>query len=186
MKRIVEKEEKVLRKVAKPIIPEEIRGKKIQKTIAAMKETLANETDGVALAAPQIGESVRLFIVSPQLKEKERAAKKESRASTDQKGGAFEIYINPEIVKISRKKRIVDEGCLSVRGVYGRVKRAEKVSVKAYDENGRLFVKGASELLAQAFQHEIDHLDGILFTDKASHLETIPENSHGEMKKKEI
>ena len=72
----------------------------------------------------------------------------------------------------------VDEGCLSVRWLYGKVERAEKITVRAYDENGKPFTMGASGLLAQAFQHEIDHLNGILFIDKATDLkEMIPEET---------
>ena len=68
----------------------------------------------------------------------------------------------------------MEEGCLSVRWLYGKVKRSEKATVRAHDETGKIFTKGASGLLAQAFQHEVDHLNGILFTDKATHLESLP------------
>ena len=71
----------------------------------------------------------------------------------------------------------MDEGCLSVRWWYGGVERAEKTTIHAYDESGARFTRGASGLLAQIFQHETDHLDGVLFTDKAKGLrEELPEN----------
>jgi peptide deformylase len=83
------------------------------------------------------------------------------------------VFINPEIIKKSKEVKEMEEGCLSVRWLYGKVKRSNKVTVKAIDQTGKEFVMGASSLLAQIFQHEIDHLDGILFTDKAKDLEEI-------------
>jgi len=62
---------------------------------------------------------------------------------------------------------VVDEGCLSVRGIYGNIERSKNATIKAYDENGNKFVRGAGGLLAQAFQHECDHLEGTLFIDNA-------------------
>jgi peptide deformylase len=67
----------------------------------------------------------------------------------------------------------MEEGCLSVRWVYGKTKRADKAMVEAYNERGHKFVRQGSGLLAQIYQHEIDHLNGILFIDKASHLVEI-------------
>ena len=66
------------------------------------------------------------------------------------------------------------EGCLSVRWLYGKVSRAEKARVRAYDENGKIFEVGGSGLLAQVFQHETDHLNGILFSDTAVDLREMP------------
>src|SRR6185295_15811219 len=77
------------------------------------------------------------------------------------------VFINPKISKLSRDKEWVPEGCLSVRWLYGRTYRSKKATVTAYDENGKKFVRGASGLLAQIFQHETDHLNGILFIDHA-------------------
>ena len=84
------------------------------------------------------------------------------------------IFINPKILKTSKEKIMADEGCLSVRWLYGKVKRSKKTLIRAYDENGKLFTLGGSGLLSQAFQHETDHLEGILFTDKVVDLEEIP------------
>jgi len=67
----------------------------------------------------------------------------------------------------------MDEGCLSVRGKYGKVKRSEKTTMTALDESGKKFRYGGSGLISQIFQHETDHLDGILFTDKATDIENI-------------
>ena len=77
-----------------------------------------------------------------------------------------QIFINPEIVKISKKSSIVEEGCLSVPNVYLPIKRAMSLKIKAFDENNKQFNLKATDLLAQAIQHELDHLNGILITDK--------------------
>jgi peptide deformylase len=156
--KIVQKENKILRMKAKEVPIKEIEGKKIKKIISRMKEVLAESKDGVALAAPQIGEPLRIFIAK------------------DGPSRPPMVFINPKIKKISKKKQIVPEGCLSVEGVYGIVKRAEKLTVEAYDEKGKKFFRGASGLLAQIIQHEIDHLNGVLFIDKAIHLERVTRN----------
>ncbi len=166
MTEIVQKENKILRNIAKTVPIEEIKSKKIQGIIADMKKSLSGQKDGVAIAAPQIAESLRIFVVSGiVLKE---AIKDEKLTGEDM------VFINPEIIKISREKKMMEEGCLSVRYLYGKVNRAIKVLIRAYDEKGNLFERGASGLLAQIFQHEIDHLNGILFIDKASNVEEIP------------
>lgn len=83
------------------------------------------------------------------------------------------VFINPEITKLSRKKIWVPEGCLSVRWLYGETSRADKATIRAYDEHGKLFTRGGSGLMAQIFQHETDHLNGILFIDHARNVEKI-------------
>lgn len=84
------------------------------------------------------------------------------------------VFINPVIVKESREKRWMEgEGCLSVRWIYGKVRRSTKVTLKAHNERGELVERGAGGLLAHIFQHEVDHLNGILFIDKAKDLEEI-------------
>ena len=179
MKKILQKESPVLRKVGESIPIGEITSPKIQKIIKEMRVALASQDDGVAIAAPQIGESLRIFVVSGRLFkiEKKIAAgndidepKKEGRDETMYKDL---VFINPIIEKVSRKKVLVEEGCLSIRWLYGKVKRAEKVSISAYDETVRKVRRGASGLMAQVFQHEVDHLNGILFTDKASEVREI-------------
>src|SRR3989338_7946009 len=160
-----------LRKKAREIAAAEIKSKRIQDLIADMKKLLAREEFGVALAAPQVGESLRLFIVSG------RALARDSRNSPDEPDKKEEVpavpdqvYINPELTKLSRGRKDKHEGCLSIRGKWGEVPRAEKASVRAYDEHGNVFTRGASGFLAHVFQHEMDHLEGILYTDKASAL----------------
>jgi peptide deformylase len=81
-----------------------------------------------------------------------------------------ETYINPEIMKTSRKRVQADEGCLSVRGIYGNTTRHERVTIKAQKPDGTHFERGSGGLMAQIFEHEIDHLNGILFIDHAENL----------------
>lgn len=170
MKEIVQKENPVLREKAKTVPLELIESDKIKTVIKNMREALQSQEDGVAIAAPQIGESLRIFVVSGRVY---HIMKKDSDETKDIKY-PDEIYINPEITKISRRKHKVEEGCLSVRWLYGKVKRAEKVTVEAFDENGKKISRGGSGLMAQIFQHEVDHLDGVLFIDKAENIEEIP------------
>jgi peptide deformylase len=186
MKKIVQKDADVLREKAAPVPVSEIATLKIKKILAEMKTALDSQDDGVALAAPQIGYSMRVFIVSEKVARiiKERRSKRK-RGSNDQNPEQTEtvddtlvslehtIFINPVIKKLSREKMFVEEGCLSVRWLYGEVRRSSKTTVEAYDENGKKFTAGASGLLAQIFQHEIDHLNGVLFTDKARKLEEM-------------
>jgi peptide deformylase len=157
----------VLRKSAREIAVHDIAHKKIQDLITEMKELLDKEEYGVALAAPQVGESVRLFVVSA--KAVERREKKYGSEEAGSPGDDL-VYINPKVIKTSRGKKLKHEGCLSVRGKWGRVPRAEKVTIKAYNERGEEFTRGASGLLAHIFQHEMDHLEGILYIDKAKEL----------------
>ena len=167
MVKILQVKEKVLRKIAKEVPVREIKSAKIKKVIKEMKSALKSQTDGVAIAAPQIGYSLRIFIVSGRVFKKELSDKKEPLPPDL-------VFINPELLKCSKKEGWAEEGCLSVRWLYGEVKRSEKATVRAYDEHGKLFTRGASGILAQVFQHEIEHLDGKLFTDKARNIQDIP------------
>ena len=175
---IVQTGDNVLREIAKEIALAEIKTPKIKKILKKMTIALSGAKDGVALAAPQIGIPIRVFIVykiytdqkiMKKMAEKEK--KTEKKLSPAEFG--FDVFINPKITKISRKKQILKEGCLSVTGIFGVIARAEKVTVEAYNEKGEKFSRGASGLLAQIFQHEMDHLNGILFTDTATNLEKI-------------
>lgn len=156
-----------LRGFAEPVPPEEIKSKKIVKIIKEMKDALSKEKEGVAIAAPQIGISMQIFIISKKVFQLINSEKTDN--------GKFEdlVFINPEIIKLSKEKEVMEEGCLSVRDYYGKIKRATKATIRAYDENGKIFERGGSHLLAQIFQHEIDHLNGILFTDTAKDIHKI-------------
>ncbi len=167
---IVQKDSKVLREIASEVPLKDIQTKKIKDVISKMKKAVHGEEDGVAIAAPQIGESLCIFVVSGRalaIQEKEKNEKiKEAFPDL--------VFINPKLSRLSRKKRRMEEGCLSVRWLYGKVERSERASIRAYDEKGRKVERGASGLLAQIFQHEVDHLNGVLFIDKATNLEDLP------------
>ncbi|OGI73900.1 hypothetical protein A2740_00180 [Candidatus Nomurabacteria bacterium RIFCSPHIGHO2_01_FULL_43_16] len=183
MKKIVQKEDKVLRQNADEVRVANIKTKKIQKVLKEMSGALNSQDDGVALAAPQIGYPLRIFVVSGKIFTKdfvraEKALTLEEvgvpAASVGKKTKNL-VFINPKISKLSREKEWVPEGCLSVRWLYGRTFRSKKATIAAYDENGKKFTRGASGLLAQIFQHETDHLNGILFIDHAKDIkEELP------------
>ena len=159
---LIERNDPILRAIAAEVPLKDIGSKKTQVVVNKMKKALHAEDDGVAIAAPQIGASLQIFIV------------KGSNSTTRQD----RIFFNPKITKASRKKNKVEEGCLSLRYLYGQVLRHDKVSIEAYDESGKKLNVGASGLLAQIFQHEIDHLKGVLFVDKAEDLRDIPPEKH--------
>jgi peptide deformylase len=151
-----------LRLHAREITAEEFGSKELLAKIDAMKRSLSKENDGVALAAPQIGLSDRIFVVAPSAYEEDAKHKPL-------------VFINPKIIKKSKKTAIMQEGCLSVRWVYGKTKRSVQATVEAFDENGKKFTFGGSNLIAHIFQHEIDHLDGILFIDHGFDFEEYTE-----------
>lgn len=179
---IIKEPNKILRKTAEAILVEDITSRKIHELIAGMKETLANTQDGVGLAAPQVGESIQLFIVSSEAEEIDRSEKliahgkplkishRNGKPTAGKTAWEHHVFINPRVVNASRKKLERAEGCLSVPGKFGSVRRYEKITVEAYDENGRKFTRGASRFLARVIQHELDHLQGTLFTDKAEEM----------------
>lgn len=173
--KIVQKEDKVLRQISKEVLKGDFGTPKLKKVLTDMKKALASQDDGVAIAAPQIGVSLRIFVVSG------RVIAYTKGEDVSEKNDALirarypdMVFINPVITKSSREKKNMEEGCLSVRYLYGKVKRSDKVSLTAYNENGEKISRGASGLMAQIFQHEVDHLDGILFTDKATDVKDLP------------
>jgi len=177
MKKIVQRDAEILRETAEEVPLADIPSSKIQTILKEMNVALASQEDGVALAAPQIGYSLRIFVVSPKVANIVKKDGKKKGASDEEKkakGPEHLVYINPVIKKLSREKAEVEEGCLSVRYLYGTVSRSTKALVEAYDENGKKFTQGGTGLVAQIFQHETDHLNGILFIDKAKHLEELP------------
>jgi peptide deformylase len=184
-----------LREKAKDVDVKDIPGAHIQGLIREMSALLAAEEYGVALAAPQVGEPLRLFIVSgralargsrnaPDLpdmpahagqagnleKKDEPEGPPPPDPSRKGEAEADQVYINPTLLKVSRVKKKKHEGCLSVRGMWGLVPRSEKATIRALNEKGEEFTRGASGFLAHIFQHEMDHLEGILYMDKASDL----------------
>jgi peptide deformylase len=176
MRSIVQIGDPILRMDAREISLEEIGSPRIREIIADMKALLAKEEFGVAIAAPQVGESLRMFIVAGAgaLKRKRNERKKDAEEADDSYFDGMpegdEVYINPVLVKTSRSKKDKHEGCLSVRGRWGEVPRAEKATIRALNEKGEKIERGASGFLAHIFQHEMDHLDGILYVDKATNV----------------
>ncbi len=156
---IVQEPAPVLRQVAAPLTTTEIASTRVQNILTDMKIALAGQDDGVAIAAPQIGHSMRIFVVAQK-------ASKLLKEDT--------VFINPEIIRIGKKKEELSEGCLSVRWKYGLVKRSTSATVKALNADGNEFVMSGRGLLAQIFQHEIDHLNGVLFIDKATAVQDVP------------
>jgi peptide deformylase len=140
----------VLRRPAKKIekvTPE------IRKLIDDMFETM-HAANGLGLAAPQVGVSQRIFVV--EIEQDERIPG----------SGIAYALINPEIVKASEERDSGPEGCLSIPGWRGEVERASKVLVRALDRDGKRIRVEVEGLAARAMQHELDHLDGVLFIDK--------------------
>ena len=121
----------------------------VRRLIDNMRETM-HAANGVGLAAPQIGTPLRLIVIG--IPEEEDI-----------------VLINPQIERRSGE-RLVDEGCLSVPGYVGQITRAESVTAKGRDQNGKEIRIKADDLLAQALEHEIDHLNGVLYID---HLESM-------------
>lgn len=189
MKKILQKEASVLREISKEVPIEKIPSEGIKAILEEMKTALDTQDDGVAIAAPQIGYSLRIFVISKKVEDmikKGRKDKPGSQLTHKAKATIAQntVFINPIIKKISKEKRVVEEGCLSVRYLYGKVSRASKVIIEAYNENGNKFTEGATGLLAQIFQHEVDHLNGTLFIDKAKYIEEIiPEHLNNSSKK---
>ena len=121
----------------------------VRSLIEQMKETM-KQNNGVGLAAIQIGEPTRIII-----------------CEIDDK---FYTFINPEIIKSFPETLVTEEGCLSLPNIYGEVERPKKISLKAINFDGKKIKIKVFGLLARVVQHEIDHLDGILFIDKAKNI----------------
>lgn len=165
---VQEGESPALRSSASEIDMNDFGTDELKTTVEMMFYLLRREKDGVALAAPQVGLAKRIFVVSPQVFKK---------PSSEQL-----VYINPRLLKKSKSKSYMQEGCLSVRWLYGDVERYEQVIIEAHDVQGKKFQRGASGLLAQIFQHEMDHLDGTLFIDKAKNVERLSDDHIEQLK----
>lgn len=147
-------------------VPEELfNTPELAQMLADMIDTLDEEKDGVALAAPQIGILYRIFVVRYDRTIPPPEGEGQGEPVTD-----IGIYINPTFVRSSRRRVEMDEGCLSVRGIFGSTLRHERATVRAQTADGTTFERGGGGLLAQIFQHETDHLNGILFIDHAIDL----------------
>ncbi|HTW96556.1 MAG TPA: peptide deformylase [Candidatus Methylomirabilis sp.] len=145
-----------LRKKSTKVEENKITGKDLQELAADLSKTMA-KNDGVGLAAPQVGRNIRLIAVNT-------------------KTGPILLF-NPKIIKKSLLKEWGEEGCLSVPLIFGDVKRHKKIMCVFCNLQGKEDKIKASGLLARVIQHEIDHLDGILFIDKAKNLRKIDEET---------
>lgn len=157
MATLVPENHPALHTMAEEVTAEEFKDGTVTKIVKDLRSAIKTyKVDGftaVAIAAPQIGVSKRIFLIEDQSKDEDRLP--------------TVIAVNPRFTKLSKKSHVVGEGCLSIPDQYGLVRRSTNVTLEAYDENGVKFTRGAGGLLAQIMQHEYDHLDGILFTDRA-------------------
>jgi peptide deformylase len=151
----------VLRAKARPLHPSDIRTPKIQQLIDDMLDTMM-EYQGIGLAAPQVHEGLRLFVAgfAPD------AGEEDEDEDRDEHGVPQMVLINPEIEVVGRETVEDWEGCLSIPDIRGRVPRARRISVTAYNRQGKKIRLEASGFTARVIQHETDHLDGILFLDR--------------------
>lgn len=137
----------------------------LKRLAADMLETMRS-SDGVGLAGPQLGVMQRIFVAEIPA----------SRSGTDEphpQSGVSYVLVNPEIVKCADNLVEGREGCLSIPTWYGLVERPEWVEVKAQDLNGKRIKLKVDDLLARVFQHEIDHLNGVLFIDHIKNREKL-------------
>lgn len=160
IREIITLKDPVLRKKARRVV--DFKDKKLQLLIDDMIETML-DAPGVGLAAPQVAVSQRVIVV--RLPDDE-----ESREEYGEMAGVLHVVINPEIIKTSREMVEGVEACLSIPGYFGSVDRHEMVVITGYDRHGKSIRIKAKDWLARVFQHEIDHLDGVLFIDKATEV----------------
>jgi len=158
LRRIVTLPDPVLKRKAHPV-------NKFDKTLHTLLDDMVEtmrDAPGVGLAAPQIGLSERIIVI-------EYFERDEQEEIEDAPRKVWAV-INPEIVKVSEEKLIGVEGCLSIPGLVGEVERHAEVQVKGLNRHGKSMKIKARGWLARIFQHEIDHLNGILFTERATRL----------------
>lgn len=163
----------ILREVAQPV-PESMFGTdELRHIVEQLAVTLDGESDGVAIAAPQVGISYRIFLVRY---DRTKPVVGDETGAPAARPSEIGVFINPSFVRSSRRRIEMDEGCLSVRGLYGTTLRNERATIRAYDVDGTMFERGGGGLLAQIYQHEYDHLEGILFIDHADHIVKVRRN----------
>lgn len=166
-------DDKVLRTISKEVEIETIISGDIQSKIKNMFDFIEIQPDGAALSAPQVGINLRFFIVSKNIF---KSLMKKEIPREDM------VFINPKIIKNSKKTQLLEEGCFSVRWYYGDVERFKNVTIEAYNAKGEKKTWNTGSYLSQIFQHEIDHLDGILFIDKAVNIHKMSDEEILEIK----
>ena len=167
----------VLRAVARPLHPSEIRSPKIQQLIDDMFETM-KEYQGVGLAAPQVHEGLRIFVagvpINPEAADDDDDDDDEKKDDDeDEARMPLMALINPEITIVGRETVEDWEGCLSIPDIRGRVPRARQISVRAYTRAGKKTEFAAAGFIARVLQHEADHLDGTLFFDRMKSFQSL-------------
>ena len=172
LRQIVHLPEPILRRKAKPVTRFD---KDLQTLIDDMIETM-REAPGVGLAAPQIDLPMQLAVVEYAEGEDE-----EENEDAPAKPKKLYVLINPEITRVSDEKVIGVEGCLSIPGLIGEVERHEAIQVKALNRHGSPVKLKVDGWMARIFQHEIDHLNGVLFTDKAARVWKPSEDDQTEL-----
>ncbi len=150
--KIITNPDPILRKKSAEISQKDISSQKIKELFSDMGKTML-ESDGVGLAAPQIGKNIRLCVINTK--------------------NELKCLINPRITKKSWAREWGEEGCLSIPNVFGKVKRHKKIACQYIDLDGKQAKLSADGLLARVIQHEIDHLDGVLFIDKARDIKEL-------------
>ncbi len=151
-------EEKFLKKKTASVDLAALKHAETRQLIQAMKTTM-RQADGIGLSANQVGINMKLFVA--QIMSEQTSKNK------------FYVIINPEIIKTSQETSRIEEGCLSVPKTFGMVERPEKITITGLDRRGKKIRIKAWGMLARVFQHEIDHLNGHLFIEKAAELHEV-------------
>lgn len=159
------KEEKILRRKTSEFDFNKYNKKQIRELIKTMRETM-EKAEGIGLSANQIGWDMKFFVA--------KVANK-----------SYAVF-NPEIIKESSEKLLMDEACLSVPGLFGPVERPEKVILTGFDANNKKLKIKAWGLLARVFQHESDHLNGRLFIDRAKEIYKMSDSPENKFEKTKI
>ncbi len=160
----------ILREVAQPV---EVFDQRLRETVARMIE-LMREHEGIGLAAPQVGLPIRVFVADVPQRRAEEAPQgvgEDPGLPTSTKGAR--VYINPVLSELRGPLEGYEEGCLSLPDITGDVQRPPMVTVTARDVEGQEFTEQGAGLLARCWQHEHDHLDGVLILDKMMHASRL-------------
>ncbi len=168
--------EAVLRQQARRLSAEEIRGRQIQDLISSMRETM-HDAPGVGLAAPQVGVPIQLAVIEdrPELIEKLPVAQVAER---ERRPVPFHVVVNPTLIVDGEETAEFFEGCLSMAGLTAIVPRARRVRVECMNERAEPVVITAQGWYARILQHEIDHLNGILYIDRMKPRSCSTQDNH--------
>lgn len=162
--KIVQAGDPVLRQTARPLSADEIRSAAIQQLIELMRETM-RDAPGVGLAAPQVGESIRLVVIEDRA-EYQQSVSPDRLAERERAPVPFHVIANPVLTPLDEQPRLFFEGCLSVTGFGALTPRHAAVRVTGLNERAETIVIEASGWYARILQHETDHLNGTLYVDQ--------------------